>query len=433
MGSDSRVSTVSGERWKSTGFKSCVTDLRSDTVTRPCGAIWNAIYSADVGDDVMGEDPTVSLLETTAAGLLGKESALFVPTGTMANSIAVGVHCSGGLPGPSAILGNSSHIYKYETGGAAQLWSIMLSTVPNAADGRIAVTDVDALTVQGNKDHQHNPSPRLVCLEQTQNLCGGATLGPDRGSVKEYMAQMGRLCRARDLRFHMDGARLCNAAVALDCEPSELISDCDSTSLCLSKGLGAPVGSILAGSEAFIHKSRRLRKMLGGGMRQAGVIAAGGLRALEMDWRGILAADHRRTKHFAEALREIDGFDVDLSQLQTNILYAEVDTRRINMDAVATTVKSKGLLITPAYAWGRCTDEHKSRIRFVFHRDVSDTAAEQAVGLVRAAASTTLATRTERHYIGLEQLRTISPFTTFLPPDLSCKVSVLPFIDSPKN
>jgi len=183
----------------------------------------------------------------------------------------------------------------------------------------------------------------------------------------------------------MDGARLTNAAVALDCEPSELVEGCDSTSLCLSKSLAAPVGSILAGGDEFIHSARRLRKMLGGGMRQAGVIAAGALHALEADWRGIMARDHRRTKHFAEAVAEIPGFHADPEGVQTNILYAEVDTRVVDMGQLATQVGEEGLLVTGAYCWGACEDEDMARIRFVFHRDVSDDEAEAAAVILRNA------------------------------------------------
>ncbi|TNJ02898.1 low-specificity L-threonine aldolase [Aeromonas veronii] len=280
-------------------------DLRSDTVTQPTDAMRQAMLHAEVGDDVYGEDPGVNALEAFGARLLGKQAALFVPSGTMSNLLAVMSHCQ---RGEGAILGNAAHIYRYEAQGSAVLGSVALQPLPMQLDGTLAFDDIKAALAP---DDAHFVQTRLICLENTHN---GKVL------PLSYVQEMGAFVAERGLKLHLDGARLFNAAVASETPVEVIAAPFDSISICLSKGLGAPVGSLLVGSHDFIARARRLRKMLGGGMRQAGILAQAGLFALEQHVTR-LADDHRRAKRLAEELAALPGIELDLSLVQSNMVF----------------------------------------------------------------------------------------------------------------
>ena len=298
-------------------------DLRSDTVTKPTPAMLAAMINAEVGDDVYSSDPTVLKLQEMAAQLLGKEAALFVPSGTMGNLICVLNHCS--QFGSEMILGDESHIHIYEQGGCATLARVHPRTVPTQSDGTLLLEDIEQ-RIRTNTDDAHFAITKLVCLENTHNRKGGKVL------TVEYIQSVGQLCQRYGLKLHMDGARLMNAAVALNVDPAQLVASCDSVSFCLSKGLAAPVGSLILGSHEFIRQARRLRKVLGGGMRQVGVLAAAGIVALT-DMPKRLNVDHENAKLLARGLAAIDGCEIDSEEdVQTNIVYFGVNTAKINID-----------------------------------------------------------------------------------------------------
>ncbi|MGD8488587.1 MAG: low-specificity L-threonine aldolase [Anaerolineae bacterium] len=289
-----------------------VIDLRSDTVTLPTPAMRQAMFEAEVGDDVMGEDPTIQKLETMAAERLGKEAAVFVPSGTMANLICLLVHCA---RGEEAIMGDMAHTFLFEAGGSAAVGGIHPHTVPNQLDGTLALDDVAAaIRPTGN---EHYPRTRLICLENTHNRRSGAVLTPD------YMSQVRGLADRQGLAIHLDGARLFNASIALSVPAAELARDADSVSFCLSKGLSAPVGSLVCGSAEFACEARRKRKMLGGGMRQAGVLAAAGIVALDTMVER-MAEDHTNAKRLARGLATLPGIILDVERIQTNIVIFEL-------------------------------------------------------------------------------------------------------------
>ncbi|HEX7985297.1 MAG TPA: low-specificity L-threonine aldolase [Duganella sp.] len=281
-------------------------DLRSDTVTRPSAAMRAAMNAADVGDDVYGDDPTVNRLQEYAADLFGYEAALFAPSGTQSNLVALLAHCG---RGDEYLVGQEAHTYKYEGGGAAVLGSIQPQPIANQADGSLALADIAAYI---KPDDIHFARTKLLALE---NTIGGRVLPLD------YLQRATTLAHERGLATHMDGARICNAAVKLGVSPRAAVAGFDSVSVCLSKGLGAPVGSVLCGSRALIKEATRWRKMLGGGMRQAGMIAAGGLYALEHNIAR-LAEDHDNAAYFAGELSKLKGIQV--SAPQTNIFYVDI-------------------------------------------------------------------------------------------------------------
>lgn len=285
-----------------------VIDLRSDTVTHPTPAMREAMLNAPLGDDVYGEDPTVNALERIAAEMFGKEAGLFVVSGTMGNLTSVLAHCG---RGEEMILGKESHIFKYEVGSAAAYGGIQPNTLPVLSDGTM---DLDLIrhTVRGV--NLHFPTTRLICLE---NSHGGACGAP---VSKGYISQVAEIAREHNLKIHMDGARIFNAATALGTSARDLCEDADSVSICLSKGLCAPVGSVVVGSQEFINRARRIRKSLGGGMRQAGILAAAGIIALEeMSQR--LQEDHDNARALAEGLSAIPFVSVDLDQVKTNMIF----------------------------------------------------------------------------------------------------------------
>ena len=336
-------------------------DFRSDTVTQPTDAMRQAMARAKVGDDVLGEDPTINELETAGADFLGKEAALFVPSGTMGNQIAIHVYCRNG---DELICEERSHVYFYEGGSIARLSGTQVRPLV-APSG---FPSPDQVTAAVRSADPHYPHSRLLVIENSHNMAGGRVC-----SVAQ-LAELSEAARRQQLGVHMDGARLANAAVALGCRPAELTAHVDSVSMCLSKGLGAPVGSLLGGTAEFIQQARRTRKAFGGGMRQAGVLAAAGLLALDSGFAG-LGSDHVRAQTLARGLAEVPGLTVDPSVVDTNIIMVELDAADDFLDHL----RSHGVLA------GRAG----SRVRFVTHRDVDDQAVQQCL---RAAESFTVAT-----------------------------------------
>lgn len=284
-----------------------IVELRSDTKTQPSAAMREAMFRAEVGDDVSGEDPTVNRLEETAAALLGKEAGLFVASGTMGNLVSVLTHCG---RGGEIILGEHAHIYWAEVGGAAALGGVSYHPVPNQPDGSLSV---EAIAAAIRPSNIHYAVTRLICLENSHNRMGGRVLSLD------YMEQVAALAGAHGLPVHLDGARIFNAAAFLGVPAARVAAAADSVQFCLSKGLGAPVGSVVVGTREFIGRARKIRKMLGGGMRQAGVIAAAGLYALEHNVARI-PQDHANARLLAEGLARIPGLVVDPALVQTNIV-----------------------------------------------------------------------------------------------------------------
>jgi len=339
-----------------------VIDLRSDTVTHPTPAMREAMYRAEVGDDVFGEDPTVNRLEHMAAERMGKQAALFVASGTMGNLVALLTHCG---RGDEVILGDRSHTFLFEQGGMAALGGITPRPIPNQPDGTLRLEDVaDAI----RPDDAHFPRTRLVCLENTHNVCNGLPL------TAEYTAQVAQVAHGHGLRLHVDGARIFNAAAALRVAARELVREADSVTFCLSKGLCAPVGSLLCGDAPFIAEARRSRKVVGGGMRQAGILAAAGIVALEQI-APRLAEDHARARRLAEGLAQIPG--VEVGPVATNILYFWLtDEVSKTPEEVVTALAERGVRVL-----GR-TD---GRFRAVTHYWITDEDVERTVQALRQA------------------------------------------------
>ena len=307
-------------------------DLRSDTVTLPTEEMRNAMAGATVGDDVMGEDPTVNQLEKMAADLAGMEASLFVASGTMGNLVSVLAHCD---RGDEVVLGDKSHLYCGEAGGISVLGSVSFKPLENQEDGTI---DINQIFTSISPDDFHFSKTKLIALENTQNYCGGAVL------PTEYVEKVSNFTNDHGLLLHMDGARIFNAAVYLGLNLSTLLENVDSVSICLSKGLSAPVGSLVCGSEEFISKARRIRKMLGGGMRQAGVIAAAGIVALEK-MVDRLNEDHINAKKLAVGLSKIPNIGIDVDKVQTNILYFEI--KNVSELKLASLLEEKGIKLYP--------------------------------------------------------------------------------------
>jgi threonine aldolase len=338
-------------------------DLRSDTVTRPDAAMYRAMVEAPLGDDVFGDDPTVRRLEERAAELLGKAAALFVPSGTMGNTIAVAVHCR---PGEEMVLERSSHTYNFEGGGAARLWGVQ--PVPLDSPGGDGCIPPAAIRAAIRPADVHLCRTRLVVLEETHNLSGGRVL------PIEYIAEVGRLCRSAGLALHLDGARIFNAAVALKRPVREIAAGADSVMFCVSKGLGAPAGSLLSGSPEFIQEARRVRKCLGGGMRQAGVLAAAGLHALDHNVER-LEEDHLHARWLGEPLAALAGVRVRPWPVETNMVYLDL-------------LESPGAaarLVERLRRAGVLSVQLGESVRFVFHKDVSGEEARSAVEKIRSA------------------------------------------------
>jgi threonine aldolase len=338
-------------------------ELRSDTMTHPTPSMRKAMAAAEVGDDVFGEDPTVNRLETLAAERLGKAAALFVPSGTMANLVSQMVHCG---RGDEMILGNLAHSFYYEQGGSAAVAAIHPRTVPNRPDGKIPLDELEA-AIRG--DNIHFPRTRLIALENTHNLCGGAPLEP------AYLKSVGDIARRHGIKLHIDGARLFNAAVALGVPAQQLAAEADSISCCLSKGLAAPVGSVVCGGKEFVQAARRARKVLGGGMRQAGVLAAAGIVALtEMVDR--LAEDHANAHRLATGLAGVSGLKLDPAQYKTNIVYFDVVKPGLSAAELVAALQKEGVCMLAA---GPRT------IRAVTHYEVTAKDIDYALDVMAAA------------------------------------------------
>lgn len=343
-------------------------DLRSDTVTQPTPAMRKAMAEAEVGDDVYGEDPTINRLEALAAERVGKEAALFVPTGTMGNAIAILAHCR---RGDEVIMGDRSHTYLYEVGGAARLNGSPVRVIPTLPDGRL---DPERLSAAFLGDDIHEARTGLLCVENSHNMCGGRLLSP------AALRALVEPARKRGVPAHMDGARLFNAAVGLGVPASDLTAEVDSVMFCLSKGLSAPVGSVLAGSRDFIAEARRVRKLLGGGMRQAGVLAAAGIVALtEMVDR--LAEDHANARTLADGLAPIPGIQIEPATVESNILFFDVldaNGKRQN-DAFTRAAAEAGVLFSGG---------DTGSIRAVTHYGVEERHIERAITIARRISGT---------------------------------------------
>ena len=306
-------------------------DLRSDTVTLPTPAMRQAMFEAEVGDDVMHEDPTINRLEAMAAERMGKAAAVYVPSGTMANLVSLLAHCA---RGDEAIMGHMAHTFLFEAGGSAVVGGIHPRTVPNRPDGTMDLDEIEAAIRDSSNDHY--PRSRLICLENTHNRCGGAVLVP------AYMAQVRAVADRHGLAVHLDGARIFNAAIALGVEPSTLARDADSVSFCLSKGLSAPVGSLVCGSDDFVRRARRQRKLLGGGMRQAGVLAAAGIVALETMVER-LAEDHANAGQLANGIARLPGILLDPETVRTNIVIFELAPEALTPKALVERLAVRGV------------------------------------------------------------------------------------------
>lgn len=318
-------------------------DFRSDTVTRPCSAMRKVMATAEVGDDVFGDDPTVNALEAWAAERHGFEAALFTSSGTQANLLGILSHCE---RGDEYLCGQDAHNYRYEAGGAAVLGSVQPQPIENLPDGTLSL---DKLAKAVKPDDSHFARTRLISLE---NTIGGKVL------PLGYVQRVKVLADQQGLNLHLDGARAYNAAVALGVDIAQLAEPFDSMTVCLSKGLGAPVGSLLMGSRDYIAKARRLRKMVGGGMRQAGVLAAAAQYALEHNVAR-LADDHANARYLAERLQQLPGVDTSAYPVQTNIVFMDVAVE-LDIHAIAAALKAQGILLLPGY----------QGMRLVTHKDV---------------------------------------------------------------
>ncbi len=334
-------------------------DLRSDTVTRPTPGMRAAMAAAEVGDDVFGEDPSVNRLQERLANLLGKEAALFVPSGTMSNQIAVKLHTQ---PGDEILCEAGCHIYNYEAGGPAVLSGVMCRTI----EGDHGILDVSQLEDKIRPDNEHLVRTRLVCLENTHNRGGG------RIYPLEKIEAISQWARHHGLAMHLDGARLWNAIVATGIRAATWAASFDTVSVCFSKGLGTPLGSALVGPLDLIQRARRIRKLLGGGMRQAGVVAAAALYALEHHVER-LADDHRHAQILAQAIAATPGLQLIPPEVETNLIWFEVDPRLGNATEVALLLRSKGVLVHAA---------GPQMIRACTHLDVSQAQAEQAAEII---------------------------------------------------
>jgi len=338
-------------------------DLRSDTVTQPTPEMREAMARAEVGDDVYGEDPTVNRLQEMAAERLGKEAGLFVASGTMGNLIGILSHCQ---RGDEAIVGKRNHVFLHEAGGLSVLGGVHSCQLPNQPDGSLRLEDVAAAI---RSDDPHEPVTRLLCLENTHNACGGVYQTPD------YTRQMAEFAHARGLSVHLDGARLFNAAVAQAVAAKDLAGPADSVTFCLSKGLCAPVGSVLCGSKAFIGKAQRLRKLLGGGMRQAGILAAAGIIALEQ-MTGRLAQDHARAKTLADGLRQVPGLALDPGTPATNMVFLALTAdMKCTTEEFIERLKEFGVLV------GATGERH---YRLVTHYWIDDAGVDKAITAFRS-------------------------------------------------
>jgi len=333
-------------------------DLRSDTVTNPTPEMREAMAKAKVGDDVFGDDPTVNQLQEMAAEKVGMEAGLFVPSGTMGNLVAIMTHCG---RGDEAIVGAHSHTVLFEGGGLSYLGGVHSRQIQEQVDGSLKLEDIESVL---RVDDVHEPPSRLIEIENTHNRCGGVYQSP------EYIRALTDFAHERGLVVHMDGARVFNAAAAQKVDVKQLTSSVDSVTFCLSKGLCAPVGSVLCSSKKFVDRARHIRKHLGGGMRQAGILAAAGIVALEkMTTR--LNEDHARARHLAEGLSEIQGVELDAGSPSTNMIFFNLaDSVKLNVAEIEKRMKVRGVLVEAS---------SPRRFRVVTHYWIDDAGADLAV------------------------------------------------------
>ncbi|MCK4666644.1 low-specificity L-threonine aldolase [Candidatus Dependentiae bacterium] len=332
-------------------------DFRSDTVTRPTKEMLEAMLNASVGDDVLGDDPTVNELELLASRITGHPSALFLCSGTMGNQIAIRVHTS---PGDEIIVEDDSHIFQYEAGGAAWNSSVQLKTI----EGNFGIINIDEISNSIREDDIHLPRTSLICLENTHNNSGGVIIPID------YIKSVSELAKSKKIKTHLDGARIFNASIASGISVSDYAENFDSMMFCLSKGLASPIGSILVGDEEFIKKARRVRKVFGGGWRQAGYLAACGIISLtKMVDR--LKEDHEKARLFADQLSELEEISFSIETVQTNMIYFKINS--ISIVDFFKRITERNLL-----ALG-----HGDKIRFVFHKDVSFEDVEKAIEIIK--------------------------------------------------
>jgi threonine aldolase len=325
-----------------------IIDLRSDTVTKPSREMREAMLVAEVGDDVYGEDPTVNRLQEKVAEILGKEAALFVPSGVMANQLAIKTQTQ---PSDEVIVESESHIFNFETAGAAFLSSVQLHTVK----GTRGILKVEQIEQAIRSKVYYNPKTSLVCLENTHNKAGGTVYPIDE------IQKIHELTRDKSLALHLDGARLWNASIASGISPKEYARFFDTVSVCFSKGLGAPMGSVLAGTREKIEAARKYRKIFGGGMRQIGILAAAAIFALDHNLER-LKEDHEKAKWLAKELGDLSGIGLDLNSVQTNIIIFDISGRAESADKLISRLKAKGILIS---------EMGISTLRVVTHLDVS--------------------------------------------------------------
>jgi threonine aldolase len=339
-------------------------DLRSDTVTRPSPGMREAMAKADVGDDVFGEDPTVNALQEKVADLLDKDAALFVPSGTMANQACIKVHTQ---PGDEVICEQGAHVFNYETGGMAFLSNVQAHPI----GGTRGVFTVDDIKRVVRPAVYYMPKSRLVCIENTHNRAGG-TVFP-----LETIREIREFALREKIKMHLDGARIWNACATTGNPPKTYASHFDSVSVCLSKGLGAPVGSVIAGTREFIAEARHFRKIFGGGMRQAGILAAAGIYALDHNMKR-LGEDHEKASYLAREMAQIKGFSIDLESVQTNIVIIDVSGTGKMPDEILTALRSHGILLTAGNYMG---------IRAVTHLDVTMEDVKNAARIIRETLS----------------------------------------------
>lgn len=335
-------------------------DMRSDTVTKPTKAMREAMANAEVDDDCLGADPTAEKLQQQVANICGKEAGLFVASGTMGNLISILAHCE--VRGSEVIIGSQSHIHLYEQGGISTLGHVYSHLVPNRGDGTLDLEVVEASIRKPNDEFL--PTTQLICIENTHASSGGKCISA------EYTDQIGCLAKSHGLKLHIDGARIFNASIALGVPVERLLRAADSVSVCLSKGLGAPIGSVIVGSSAFLKKARRVRKCLGGAMRQLGVLAAPGLISLR-DIVDKLHLDHQNAHLLADGLNSINGLRVDVASVETNIVIGKVTKESVlSVDEICEAVKEHGVLILPV---------DKNKFRAVLHHQISQDDVHYAV------------------------------------------------------
>ena len=342
-------------------------DLRSDTVTLPSNAMRDAISNAELGDDVFQEDPTVNKLEKKAAKIMGKEAAILVPSGTMGNLISILVHCERGT---EILLGDKSHTFYYEGGGISTFGGIHSRQLKNQLDGTI---DINEIKSSIRIDNVHFPKTSAISLENTHNLCNGSPLSP------HYINTVSDIAHNNDMKIHIDGARIFNAAVSLGIDVSELVVHVDSITFCLSKGLAAPIGSIICGNNHFIYKARRMRKVLGGGMRQAGIIAAAGIFSLDTMIDQI-KEDHNHIQLLVEGIKNIDGLCIEPNHIHSNILYFDIEKNRVRTHTLKNQTEGKNqypfdIILDNIYF----LETGPSRFRLVTHYGISKQDIQQTL------------------------------------------------------